>query len=84
MGEQVTLYTSNNCPACEMAKRWLKRHNIGFVEINLSDHEEQAASLARMGLLGAPILEFAGDYILGFSPTHWARVLQSIGGDQGE
>lgn len=71
MSEQVKLYTSNNCPACEAAKRWLKENGIEFVEINLNHNEDEAFRLAQMGLLSVPVIEVNGNFIAGFSQSLW-------------
>jgi glutaredoxin len=73
----ITLYTSNNCHACEAAKQWLKHHGVDIIVINLNDHENEAARLARMGLLSVPILQVGDEYLVGFQPAKWAEMVKS-------
>lgn len=80
----MVLYTSDNCRACEAAKRWLAERKVEFVEINIADHDELAEKLAGMGFLSTPVLECDGDYIAGFSPARYARLLAGRGQEDGQ
>lgn len=79
----MILYTTSNCPACERAKRWLGERKVKFLEVNLEEHDDIARKLAGMGFLSAPVLECDGDYIAGFSPARYARMLAGRGQENG-
>lgn len=68
------LYTTVACPGCHRAKKWLDEHKIKYREVNLAEDWAATARLTSMGLMGAPVLEVNGDYILGFSPARYAKV----------
>lgn len=34
----ITIYSSSNCSSCKKAKKWLKDHDISFIEYNLDSH----------------------------------------------
>ena len=38
---KITIYTMPDCPFCDIAKSWMKQHNIDFVEREMSDPEER-------------------------------------------
>jgi len=43
----TTLFTSSDCPDCQQAKSWLKRH-----QVNYEESEPDAACLTEMRLAG--------------------------------
>jgi glutaredoxin 3 len=46
---EVVLYTTPLCPYCHMAKGLLKKKNVAFTEIDVSDTTKRMAMRARSG-----------------------------------
>lgn len=66
---QITLYTKNNCPQCQLTKRFLTEHQLSFNEINLEEHPEEVQSLLDEGFQQAPVLKTdTGISFSGFNP----------------
>ena len=65
----VTVYTKPDCVQCDATKRALNKHDIPFIEINLSDNMEVLDRLKAAGWMRAPIVETAdGQMWSGFRP----------------
>jgi glutaredoxin 3 len=45
----VTIYTTPLCPYCQMAKGLLKKKNVSFTEVDVSDGSKRAAMRSRAG-----------------------------------
>jgi glutaredoxin 3 len=63
---QVTVYTTDYCPFCEAAKGFLKRKNIPFEEIDVTDGEKKAELKAKTGWRTVPQIFIDGELIGGF------------------
>lgn len=61
----VTVYTTEPCPYCRMAKALLVKRGIGFEEINLSmDPSGRAELVERTGMMTFPQV-IVGDELIG-------------------
>ena len=56
-------------------KSWLKQHEIEFEERNISESNDNHASLLKMGYRVTPVTVIGEDTIVGFSPTKLSEVL---------
>jgi glutaredoxin len=50
----LTIYSKNNCPFCVMAKNYLQRKNINFLEVNIEQDPEAREFIQRQGLRTVP------------------------------
>ena len=67
MAKKVTVYSTQACPYCLMAKQFLKDNNIEFEDIDVSqDYEKAQEMINKSGQMGAPVLEIDGEIIVGF------------------
>jgi len=59
--DRLTMYTTSWCGYCVRLKSQLKREGIAFTEVNIEDHPDGAALVARAnnGNLTVPTLLFA-------------------------
>lgn len=64
--KKVTVYTTRYCPYCRMAKDLLKRKNIPFEEIDVSDDEQFDALIDRTGFKTVPQIFFDDELIGGY------------------
>lgn len=70
----VVLYSSNGCPHCEAAKRYLQAQGIGFRDMNLSNSPRARKELARLGARGVPVLLVGDQRMDGFDPKRFMRL----------
>ena len=64
--EKVTVYTSNTCPYCTMAKDYLKDRNIEFEEKNVQTDSTARQELMAKGYTGVPVIVIGEEEIVGF------------------
>ena len=79
----VTIYTTDSCPYCNMAKEYLKANNIKFKEIDVRQHPEKGEEITqRSGEMGVPQIEIkkdaedAGIIIVGFDKDALKKALK--------
>lgn len=64
---KVTVYSTNSCPYCGMAKRYFESKNIGYQEIDVSKDKAAADDMVRKsGQRGVPVIDIDGNIIVGF------------------
>lgn len=66
MDKKVSVYTSNTCPYCTMAKDYLREKNIDFEEKNIQEDKAARDELMKMGHLGVPVIVIGEEEIVGF------------------
>lgn len=72
----IKIYTTPNCPYCEMAKEYLKKNNITHEEYNVVDNEEaRKEMIAKSHQAGAPVIEIDGVVIVGFNRAEIDKAL---------
>lgn len=66
MSLKITVYTMNYCPYCDAAKRLLNQRGISFIEIKLSEDDDQAWDelSSRSGMKTVPQI-FANEKLIG-------------------
>ena len=68
MTANVKVYSTPVCPYCEMAKNFLRQHNIEFEDIDASKDKEAARyMIEKSGQMGVPVVEINGKMIIGFN-----------------
>ncbi len=74
----VTVYTTTQCPYCVMIKDFLKENNIPFNEVNVEKQPEMMQKLIQTtGQMGVPQTEINGNWIIGFDPNSIMKALQN-------
>lgn len=66
----VTVYTLPSCVQCDQSKRFLKKNNIEFTEVDLSTDEAAMAHVKALGHMSAPVIETETANWSGFRPDH--------------
>lgn len=67
MNKKVMVYSTPTCPHCIRAKQFLKENNIVFEDIDVSMNQAAAeAMVTKSGQMGVPVLDIAGEIIVGF------------------
>ena len=72
----VTIYSTNTCPYCDLAKKWLKENNIKFKEKNVQEDDAAAEEMIeKSGQTGVPVLDIDGQIIIGYDPNKMKKLL---------
>lgn len=62
----ITIYTSNTCPYCTLAKNYLNEKGYSYSEKNVQTDKDARKELMSMGHMGVPVLVIDGEEIVGF------------------
>ena len=73
---KVTVYTSNTCPYCTMAKDYLKDKEVAFEEKNVQTDKEARQELMAMGYTGVPVICVDDEQIVGFDKNRLDELLK--------
>jgi len=72
----VKLFTTPVCPYCFTLKQFLKKHNIEFEEIDVSqDKKALEEMIKKSGQMGVPVIEIDGNIVVGFDKEKIAELL---------
>lgn len=74
---RVIVFSTPNCPYCNMAKRYLRERGIRFRDVDVSRDPAAARDMVRRsGQQGVPVIDINGKIIVGFDR---ARIDQLLG-----
>lgn len=74
------IYSTPTCPYCLALKEFLTQKSIEFEDIDVSrDREAARRMIEKTGQMGVPVLEYKGDFVIGFDKE---RVIQLLGIDK--
>lgn len=63
----VKVYSTDSCPWCDKAKKYLKSLDIFFEEFNVNeDMEAREEMINKSNQMGVPVLDINGTIIIGF------------------
>jgi glutaredoxin len=71
--KRVILYTMNNCPHCQTAKRYLEQEGIPFRLCNVKTPAGQK-EFSKLNMRGVPVLKIADQVLNGFSVKDFNRL----------
>lgn len=83
-GDEVLLFTTEWCPHCRTARKWLTSNGISFSQFDVEKDANARAMLQKLGkdqgipehmLTSVPILSVKGKLILGFNEAEVRRLL---------
>lgn len=64
---RVTVYSTQNCPYCRMAKAFLDKHDVDYMAIDVGTDREQAKKMVEIsGQYGVPVIVVDDEVIVGF------------------
>lgn len=76
MDKKIIVYSTPTCPYCRMAKDYLTKNNITFVEKDVAEDREAAKEMIeRTGQRGVPVIDIDGQIIVGFNQSEISRAL---------
>ncbi|MER3474511.1 MAG: NrdH-redoxin [Armatimonadota bacterium] len=74
---RVIVFSTPNCPYCNMAKRYLRERGIRFRDVDVSrDHAAARDMVRRSGQQGVPVIDIDGKIVIGFDR---AKINQLLG-----
>lgn len=71
--KKVVLYTSNRCPHCESAKKYLDSQGITYRLCNVQTPAGQK-EFYRLGYKAVPVLKVGNDFMKGFNIKNFQRL----------
>ena len=74
--KRVVLYTTEKCPHCQTAKRYLEQQGIAFRLCNIKTAKGQK-EFAATRLRGVPVLKVGDQLFNGFSVTAFTELYNS-------
>lgn len=64
---QVIIYTATWCAFCHAAKQYLDKLGVKYNDLDIEANPENGqAAVSKSGQRGIPVLDIAGDIIIGF------------------
>ncbi len=75
MSKKVTIYSSNTCGYCTMAKEYFKENNVSYEEKNISNDIEARKDLMSKGFMGVPVIYVDNEVIQGFNKAKLDELL---------
>jgi len=75
MSKNVTIFSSNTCGYCTMAKDYLTQKGISFTEKNVSTDIEARKELMSKGFMGVPVIYVDGEVVQGFDKARLDALL---------
>lgn len=70
----VTVYTKPACVQCSATQRALKKYEISYYAIDISDDEEAREFLLALGYLQAPVVIAGTEHWSGYRPDRIAAL----------
>ena len=72
----VTVYSTQTCPYCVMAKNYLKKKGVAFNDVDVSKDMNAAEEMVRKsGQMGVPVIEIDNQIVIGFQPDAFEELL---------
>ena len=63
----ITIYTASWCGFCHTAKDYLNKLGVKYTDLDVEKDAQAAAdSISKSGQRGIPVIDIAGDIIVGF------------------
>jgi glutaredoxin 3 len=67
MAKKVTVYSTQTCPYCHMAKDFLKDLKVAFKDVDVGADSVAAQEMVdKSGQMGVPVIDVDGKIIVGF------------------
>lgn len=76
---RVVIYTTQRCPHCHEAKRWLKSNDIPFLDFNVGKPGKIQKQFFQMGERSVPVIVIGDERLRGFNPHKLKSTLAKAG-----
>ncbi len=78
--KKVSIYTTNTCHFCHMAKEFFAEKGIAYEEYNVgTDAEKRAEMIEITGQMGVPVIRIDDDVLIGFNKPKIVELLGLTG-----
>ena len=72
----VSIYTTDTCSYCKLAKDFFQKNNVEFQEFNVgSDLQKRQEMIEKSGQMGVPVITVGDDVIVGFNKSRLEELL---------
>lgn len=72
----VTVYSTQTCPYCVLAKNYLKGKGVEFKDLNVGVDRVAAQEMVnKSGQMGVPVINIDGKIVIGFRPDVFDELL---------
>jgi NADH-dependent peroxiredoxin subunit F len=79
---RVTVYSTQNCPYCRMAKAFLQKYGVPFESIDVGADNEAAKKMIELsGQRGVPVITVDDEVIVGFDAPRLGELFGEVTGD---
>lgn len=73
---KITVYSTQTCPYCVMAKNYFKNKGVEYKDIDVGIDENAAKEMvAKSGQMGVPVIDIDDNIIVGFRPDVFEHLL---------
>ncbi|OGY58244.1 MAG: NrdH-redoxin [Candidatus Colwellbacteria bacterium RIFCSPHIGHO2_12_FULL_43_12] len=73
----VKIYTTPVCVYCKMAKEFFKKHNVAYVEVDVTTDDSLVEEMVQKShQMGVPVIEIDGEIFVGFDREGISRALK--------
>lgn len=77
---KVIVYSTQTCPYCILLKNWLDERKIPYEYNDVGVNQEKAKEMIqKTGQMGVPVIDIAGDVIIGFNQSRIEASLKEKG-----
>jgi glutaredoxin 3 len=74
--QNVTIYSTNTCHFCHVAKDFFTANGVVFTEYNVgTDLEKRKEMMEKSGQMGVPVIMIGDEIIVGFDQSKISKLL---------
>lgn len=74
--KNVTIYTTQTCGYCKMAKDFFVEKGVAYTEHNVGvDLEKRKEMIEKSGQMGVPVIDIDGELVVGFDKNRLSELL---------
>lgn len=66
----VTVYSTPGCVQCKLSRTWLDKHDVPYVEVDLSEDQDALEMVRNLGYQAAPVIVASKQYE--GASAHWS------------
>ncbi len=73
----VSIYTTQTCGYCKMAKEFFQKNNVEFQEFDVGhDLAKRQEMIEKSGQMGVPVISVGDEYVVGFNKSRLEQLLE--------